>query len=140
MSPALAIGRTYSVISDFFSAGTFSLVEETEHTHTHPNAKKDVVMPNSEVSDSHSEDHSEWINNSTFLPAERRTEQSGLPSTQMLSVAKHLLLICTRGPARGASGDLMQVTQCVLAKCSLNEQKNKVDAGRVNKTLPRSLK
>ena len=34
----------------------------------------------------------------------------------------------------------MQVTQCVLAKCSLNEQKNKVDAGRVNKTLPRSLK
>ena len=33
-------------------------MEETEHTHTHPNAKKDVVMPNSEVSDSHSEDHS----------------------------------------------------------------------------------
>ena len=39
MSPAPAIGRTYSVISDFFSAGTFSLVEDTEHTHTHPNAK-----------------------------------------------------------------------------------------------------
>lgn len=44
MSPAPGIGGTYSVISDFFSAGTFSLVEETTHTYT-PKCK-DVVMHN----------------------------------------------------------------------------------------------